>query len=134
MSDILLRLICAFIFKFYFRLLLTKMSTTPKGWLGSKRRVLCGYCGTESRHDNLRRHTDSRHGKDTEVKFSVIEPKESILSLIHKQKTSSGNNNDQPGGDKDLVEQNVNDNVDPESFDTSVNNEAGGDVGWCVRS
>ena len=58
------------------------MSSTSKGWLGSKRRVICSYCGKESRYDNLSRHTISVHGKNTQVKYSVIEPKENVLTLF----------------------------------------------------
>ena len=50
--------------------------STSKGWLGTKRKVTCGYCGTESRLDNLRRHINTIHGKDVDMKFNAIEPKE----------------------------------------------------------
>ena len=53
-----------------------------KGWLGTKRKVTCGYCGTESRLDNLRRHINTIHGKDVEMKFNAIEPKESVKSFF----------------------------------------------------
>ena len=84
------------------------MSSTAKGWLGSRRKVLCGYCNTESRYDNLRRHTTNIHGKEFEIKFTVIEPKQSILSFLQRHDdVGSKNNNDPPEGEKDLVDVDV---------------------------
>ena len=68
------------------------MSSTSKGWLGSKRRVICSYCGKESRYDNLSRHTISVHGQKTPVKYSVIEPKDNVISLFKaKEKVPTDN-------------------------------------------
>ena len=65
------------------------MSSTSKGWLASKRNVLCGYCKTESRKDNLRRHIDNVHGKELETKFIIIEPKRGIINFLKKQDEDS---------------------------------------------
>ena len=56
--------------------------STSKGWLGTKIKVTCGYCGTESRLDNLRRHINTIHGKDVDMKFNAIEPKESVKAFF----------------------------------------------------
>ena len=63
--------------------------STSKGWLGTKRKVTCGYCGTESRLDNLRRHINTIHGKDVDMKFNAIEPKESVKACFLKKKEES---------------------------------------------
>ena len=65
---------------------------TNKGWLGSKRKVSCGYCGTESRYDNLRRHINNVHGKDVDMKFNIIEPKESVKAFFMKNTEESVDN------------------------------------------
>ena len=55
-----------------------------KGWLGSKRRVLCGYCKAESRLDNLSRHT-LVHGKDLPLKYETIVAKNNVKSFFLPQ-------------------------------------------------
>ena len=71
-----------------------------KGWLGSKRRVLCGYCNTESRFDNLRRHT-LVHGKDLPLKYTPIESTESVKSFLLSKSQNNNNNNLQGTKSKD---------------------------------
>ena len=63
-----------------------------KGWLGSKRRVLCGYCNIESRFDNLKRHT-LVHGKDLPLKYTPIESTESVKSFLITKSQNNNNNN-----------------------------------------
>ena len=73
------------------------MSGPSKGWLGSKRIVLCAHCGKKSRYDNLSRHTSTKHGKNVPVKFTVIEPKENVLTFLKTQeKDITDNNNKVP--------------------------------------
>ena len=68
--------------------------TPGKGWLGSRRRVICGYCSLESRYDNLRRHISNVHGKDLPIKYKVIKVKDSIKHfLINKPGDDEDNNN-----------------------------------------
>ena len=86
------------------------MSSSSKGWLASKRKVLCGYCKTESRKDNLRRHIDNVHGKELETKFTIIEPERGIINFLKKQDEDSietNNNivNQQEGAETHYVDQ-----------------------------
>ena len=69
------------------------MSGPSKGWLGSKKIVLCAHCGKESRYDNLSRHTSTKHGKNVPVKFTVIEPKTNVLNFLKTQEKEITDNN-----------------------------------------
>ena len=62
-----------------------------KGWLGSKRRVLCGYCSLESRYDNLKRHIQSVHGNNMQFKYKVIEVTESVKNFLVKKVEDNNN-------------------------------------------
>ena len=112
------------------------MSGKSKGWLGTKRRVLCGYCGSESRYDNLRRHINTAHGKEFQFKYSVIEPKQNVLSLLKKKEEIPDNNNEQPEDESDIVKRIASEsaasseqyNIDIPFVDTSVE-VAADDVG-----
>ena len=75
-----------------------------KGWLGSKRKVLCGYCNCESRYDNLPRHIKSNHGTDLPLKYKVIQAKESILSLLVKKSSENDDNGENNNEDNDNEE------------------------------
>ena len=83
-----------------------------KGWLGSKRRVLCGYCNTESRFDNLKRHT-LVHGKDLPLKFTPIENKKSVKSFFVSKSQATNNNQ------KELDSETQNDDAQLAIFDES---------------
>ena len=94
------------------------MSSISKGWLVSKSNVLCGYWKTESRKDNLRRHIDNVHGKDLEIKFTIIEPKRNIISFFKKQDENSIETNNNKVGQKEDAETHCVDQI--EQIDNSV--------------
>ena len=86
-------------FKPFFQILMM----SSKGWLGSKRRVLCGYCKVVSRYDNLRRHINSVHGKEMQLKFTIIEPKDNVVTLFKKKDETSSNNNNKVDHESDSM-------------------------------
>ena len=73
---------------------------------------MCGYCNTESRFDNLKRHT-LVHGKDLPLKFTPIENKESVKSFFVSKSQATNNNQ------KELDSETQNDDAQLAIFDES---------------
>ena len=86
------------------------MSSTSKGWLGSKRRVICSHCGKESRLDNLPRHTAKVHGDNAPVKYSVIEPKDNVISFFKAKEKEPSDIADNCGGVENIEDESEGDN------------------------